>query len=174
MVADRSGGAVQFREVQAYAVWVYGLFAAIGAVVAGLFLTLASPQKWILLCVTVPLLLGTANMMRMETVVDEESVTVRFGWLFGAYRRRIPRVEIALTRPVRYSPLGEYGGWGVRGTMDDSALTARGDRGVRLLLKGGGRVLIGSQQPEALAAALAPERERVASFAPLPPSNGGF
>jgi hypothetical protein len=33
-------------------------------------------------------------------------------------------------------------------------LSARGDRGVRLLLTDGTRLLIGSQQPEELAAAL--------------------
>ena len=55
---------------------------------------------------------------------------------------------------MTYSPLVEYGGWGIRGWGKNVALNARGNRGVRLMLMDGRRVLVGSQRAEELAAAL--------------------
>lgn len=43
----------------------------------------------------------------------------------------------------------------MRGWGENVALNARGDRGVRLMLTDGRRVLVGSQRAEELAAALA-------------------
>jgi hypothetical protein len=49
----------------------------------------------------------------------------------------------------------EYGGWGLRYGGDNGwAYNARGNRGVQLVLQGEKRVLIGSQRPEELLAAL--------------------
>ena len=56
---------------------------------------------------------------------------------------------------VSYRPLADYGGWGIRSGRDgERVLNARGNRGVRLDLADGSRLLIGSQRPEALALAL--------------------
>ena len=51
---------------------------------------------------------------------------------------------------MTYSPLAEYGGWGIKWGRSGLALNARGDRGVRLTLTDGRRVLVGSQRPEEL------------------------
>ena len=54
-----------------------------------------------------------------------------------------------------YRPLADYGGWGVRTGRDgERVLNARGNRGVRLDLSDGTRLLVGSQRPEALAVAI--------------------
>jgi hypothetical protein len=56
---------------------------------------------------------------------------------------------------VTYRPFRDFGGWGIRaGRNGERALCARGDRGVRLELLDGTRLLIGSQTPEALATAI--------------------
>ena len=56
---------------------------------------------------------------------------------------------------VTYRPIADYGFWGIRTGRDgERALIARGNRGVRLELADGTRLLIGSQRPEALAAAM--------------------
>jgi hypothetical protein len=53
---------------------------------------------------------------------------------------------------VQYRPIADHGGWGIRSGRDgERALTARGNRGVRLVLADGTRLLIGSQRPEELA-----------------------
>ena len=56
---------------------------------------------------------------------------------------------------VTYRPIADYGFWGIRSGRDgERALIARGNRGVRLELNDGTKLLIGSQRPEALALAL--------------------
>jgi hypothetical protein len=60
------------------------------------------------------------------------------------------RVEV-----VQYRPIADCGGWGIRiGKDGERVLNARGNRGVRIHLIDGSRILIGSQRPEELALAV--------------------
>ena len=81
-------------------------------------------------------------------------MVVTFGALFPLYRRRIALADIASAEAVTYSPIADYGGWGIKGPSGNSALNARGNRGVRLTLRDGKRLLIGSQKPGVLVEAL--------------------
>ena len=107
-------------------------------------------------------LVGPAQfMLRMTTEVTPTDLRVWFGWS-PSNRRYVDLAAIATVEVVRYRPIRDYGSWGVRlGPDGERAYTARGDRGVRLLLADGTRVLIGSQQPEALARALESSIRRV-------------
>jgi hypothetical protein len=58
---------------------------------------------------------------------------------------------------VTYQPVEDYGGC-IRLTKRGRAYIASGDRGVRLFFAKGGGILIGSQQPERLAQAIAAAR----------------
>jgi hypothetical protein len=58
-----------------------------------------------------------------------------------------------------YSPLREYGGWGIRGPRKRRAYNVSGDEGVQLVLVDGCVVLIGSQRANELADPIAPARE---------------
>lgn len=53
-----------------------------------------------------------------------------------------------------YSPLGEYGDWGIRRGRGGRAYNVKGNRGVRLVLRTGKKVLIGSRYPERLITAI--------------------
>ena len=92
----------------------------------------------------------------MKTEVTPAGVRVWFGW-WPSYTRTIPADQIQAAEVVRYDPMAEYGGWGIRHNPhapNDHALNQVGDRGVRLQLEGGERLLIGSVEPEALAKAI--------------------
>jgi len=65
-------------------------------------------------------------------------------------RRRIPLDDVVALRSVRYRPMRDFGGWGVRGMGKRKAWTARGDRAVELDLTGGRQLLIGSDRPDRL------------------------
>jgi hypothetical protein len=65
-------------------------------------------------------------------------------------RRRVPFAEIVSATSVRYRPIIEFGGWGIRGTRRRRAWTARGDQAVDLELTGGRTLLIGSDRPRRL------------------------
>ncbi|MDG3005071.1 hypothetical protein [Paludisphaera mucosa] len=95
------------------------------------------------------------SVLHMTTEAAADVVTVWYGWV-PIYRRTINLADVKSCEVVRYRPIADYGGWGVRRLADgDRALTARGDRGVRLVLADGSRLLIGSQRPEDLADVLA-------------------
>ena len=140
----------RFEETQSFPLWGYAVLAAGFAAATRGAAGAAAVQK---LAILGPMAL-IANLFSMKTVVDDEALTVTFGWAFPMYRRTIRLSQIRSCEVVTYHPLLEYGGWGIRGWGGNVALNARGNRGVRLELDGGKRVLVGSQRPEALAQAL--------------------
>jgi hypothetical protein len=94
------------------------------------------------------------GVLRMTTEVTPTDLRVWFGWV-PTYRRFVPLGGIQRIEVVSYRPLADYGGWGVRVGRDGvRVLNARGNRGVRLDLADGTKLLIGSQRPEALAVAI--------------------
>jgi hypothetical protein len=48
-----------------------------------------------------------------------------------------------------YSPLGEYGGWGIKYGLGGAGkvYNVRGNQGLQLVFKDGSRLLIGTQKP---------------------------
>jgi hypothetical protein len=87
----------------------------------------------------------------METTLLPEELQLRFG---RRTRFRIPLKNVVRAYYRAYSPINEYGGWGIRTGARGKAFNMRGNEGVQLVLRSGQRVLIGSQRPEELAAAI--------------------
>jgi hypothetical protein len=100
--------------------------------------------------VGLPLFLLSINL---TTEVRSDALYYRFFPLNLTFRRLGPE-DIREYQVRTYSPLREYGGWGIRWGSKGKAYSVSGDRGVELLLLDGRRVLIGSQSPEELAQAL--------------------
>jgi hypothetical protein len=72
--------------------------------------------------------------------------------LQGLWRkRRIPLGDIRSAVEVQYDPAAEYGGYGIRAGQMGLAYIATGNRGVRVELNDGRKVLIGSQRAGELA-----------------------
>jgi hypothetical protein len=90
--------------------------------------------------------------VRLGVKVDAGELSIGMRGLWNV--RKIPVGKIASAHVVTYKPVEDYGGYGIRSTGRDRAYIANGDRGVRLTLVSGGKVLIGSQRPEALAKAV--------------------
>lgn len=91
------------------------------------------------------------NLMKLETTVDQNGVHIRL-WPFS--KRDIPFEEIVSSESRQYSPIKEYGGWGVRHRGSKRAYNASGDMGVELELRDGRIVLVGTQEPEAFISAM--------------------
>jgi hypothetical protein len=108
----------------------------------------------------IPLLFG-----RLAIDVDEKNLTATWGYLNWP-KKMIPLEEIERTEIVDYSPLRQFGGWGIRcGKIDGqptSCYTLRGNRGLLLHLNEDVRInwvrtrrfLLGTQEPEQLQQAL--------------------
>jgi hypothetical protein len=117
-----------FEETQSFPLWTYALMALVLFVVLSLV------------------------TMRQVTRVEPGAVSVRFGFLSST---SIPTSEIRLAEAVKYRPVREYGGWGIRGLGRRRAVSTRGDLGVLLTRNDGTTLLIGSQKPRDLLRALA-------------------
>ena len=150
-----------YREEQLFGWWVYALMAAMIAT-ACYFVSIrheadAARSEPATLAIVVGLTLPaifTLGVLRMTTEVTASRIEVWFGWV-PTYRRAIDAGMIRRAEVVTYRPWADCRGWGVRTGVDgELVLNARGDRGVRLHLADGSRLLIGSQMPEALAAAV--------------------
>lgn len=97
-------------------------------------------------------LLGLFWWMRLEVTVTDAHLRIRF----RPFRAKvIPHDQIAGAEAVTYSPLGEFGGWGLRYRPGFGwAYNISGKQGVIVTLEDGRTMLIGSQRHEELAHAL--------------------
>jgi hypothetical protein len=88
----------------------------------------------------------------LETTVDRDVITVAFHFLWP--KRRIQVSEVRKAEATKYSPLLDYGGYGVRLGFRGWAFNVRGDEGVFVETNDGSRLMIGSQRPKELEAAI--------------------
>lgn len=117
--------------------------------------------NWVAWALTIVFGLGFpvfVAVVRLVTEVRPGSVSVR---LFPFRPRKIPLTHVKAAEIREYSPLREFGGWGIRySRRNGRAYNAYGNQGVQLVLKDEQLVLIGTQQPEQLLAALRTGRMR--------------
>ncbi len=86
----------------------------------------------------------------LRTMVTRRNITVRFG-LFGFRVLSLNIAEIASIEAVEFSPLKDFGGYGIRFNREMKAYYLRGNRGVKLAVANGKKYLLGSDEPETLA-----------------------
>lgn len=82
--------------------------------------------------------------------VDRTGVSLHLG-AAPVLRRRVAFDEILSVEVVRYRPLRDFGGWGIRGWGKTRAWTARGSQAVLLHLTEGRELYVGSDVPHRLA-----------------------
>lgn len=87
--------------------------------------------------------------LKLRTEVRQDGLYVRF-YPFHLSFRHYPYTNINIYRVRKYSPIREYGGWGIRYGRKGMAYNVRGNRGVELEFNDGKSLLIGSQEPEEL------------------------
>lgn len=64
--------------------------------------------------------------------------------------KRIAYAEVRALESVRYGPIKDFGGWGLRGSSAKQAWTARGDQAVVFHLLDGRDIYVGSDNPHRL------------------------
>ena len=90
---------------------------------------------------------------RLDVTLTRDRLDVNF---FPFRHKRIPLADILSAQPRTFSPLAEYGGWGLRWSVlgNGWGYFLRGNRGVQLVLRDRSKMLVGSQQPDQLSAAI--------------------
>ena len=151
-------GQPDFEEVQRFChpgVWAlvavpvgFAWFAAIWQVILGNRFGDNPAPDWVLVAVWAVagvLLPCWLLALRLVTRVDEQGVDVRFRPPLGG--RRFALGDIERCEQVRYLPIREFSGWGIRWGR-------RGDVVVEITLRQGYRFAVGSRRPDALEGAI--------------------
>ena len=93
-------------------------------------------------------------LLKLQTEVRPDGIYVRF-FPFHIHFKRFAREDLSEYYARQYKPIREYGGWGIRYSIRNGrAYNVRGNKGVQLVLSTGKKLLIGSQNPEQLEAAI--------------------
>lgn len=144
--------AAGFSEIQGPSWWVWLVLLLAGGF--PLMFMLQGAAVWPTILPTLLCLLIAVLFMPLRTSLSRGRLRVSYG-LASLLTWTFPLDEVQQAESVRYRPLREYLGWGIRRGFDGSrCLTMRGNRGVMLQLANGKRFLVGSQRPEELAASL--------------------
>lgn len=90
--------------------------------------------------------------IKLVTIITSAGIHIQFSPLVNRQYYSWADIDEVLIRT--YDPIIEYGGWGVRIGPNGTAFNTSGNTGLQLILKNKKRVLIGTQQPQLLAAVL--------------------
>jgi hypothetical protein len=174
------GQATLFREEQRFGqLWIWALVGLmlIGTLVLfgqGAYQQLVLGEPWgdnpmsdrgllITAIATAAITIGVFVLLlgaKLIVEVREDGLFVRFR-PFHLRPRQIPLAQVVGHRALKYRPIREYGGWGLRYGSGGRAYNVSGDRGVRIDFADGKHLLLGSRRPDELAAAIGALREAV-------------
>lgn len=152
---------IHYEERTSWAGWVHlliiGLFLGIPVFVllpealgegTGEMPAIPASALFLLLLVFPALLYAFLGQLRVR--VTDRGVEAAWG-LSEVLRKQFPYEEIVDAEAVTYSPLREFGGWGIRiGLGKKRAWTTRGNRALVLHLTDDTRFYLGSEKPERL------------------------
>ncbi len=85
--------------------------------------------------------------LKLETVIKADGIYVRF-LPFQLRFKYYSWDKITKSYVRQYNPVGEYGGWGIRGLGKNRALNISGDMGIQLVTKDGLKILIGTNKAD--------------------------
>ncbi len=85
----------------------------------------------------------------LRTIVKSDGIEIRYFPFHRKYKKFLLS-EIAEYKIRKYSPLLEYGGWGIRWGFSPRgiAYNVYGNMGIQLIFKDGKKILIGTQKPQ--------------------------
>ena len=95
-------------------------------------------------------------IFKLSTRIDEKGIHYQF-FPFHFSMKTLLWSEITKAEVRTYDPIGEYGGWGLRYSFNKkkgNAVNVSGDIGIQLTLKNGKKLLIGTQNKEAVSRVL--------------------
>lgn len=91
--------------------------------------------------------------LKLETQIKSDGVYVRFFPFHIRYRKHEwNQIEKMYLRD--YSPIREYGGWGIRGFAKNRALNISGKTGLQIEFVNGSKLLIGTQKADEMSVLL--------------------
>ncbi len=95
------------------------------------------------------LLVVSFRIMNLKTEITNDRIYFYF-FPFHTKKHFYDLADIRKMEVVKYRPILDYGGWGVRGFGSNKAFSVKGNKGLKIIFKNGDIRLIGTQKPEEL------------------------
>ena len=105
---------------------------------------------YVLIGISIPLMF---YFFELRTFVTSEGLSFQF-FPFHLKKHLIKIEEIEKIEALKYKPLGDYGGWGIRYGFKGKAYNVSGNLGVKVHLSNGRNILFGSLKYKDLEQAL--------------------
>lgn len=93
--------------------------------------------------------------LTLKTIIDDEGVHYRFS-PFQKKGKVIKLADILRYEVKEYSPIKDYGGWGIRWGLgkNGTAYNVSGNKGVLFEMKNNKRFMLGTQHPDSIGSAM--------------------
>ena len=138
-----------FEEEQSFdQIWIWALMGI--ELLVLLIPLILTAQPWWTLGLGVGVMVLTMSLLasfKLYSRIDSSGVHYRmkpFHWK----EQTIPWEDIDQIYVRKYSPIVEYGGWGIRFGRNGRAYNVKGNYGIQVVKKDGKRMLLGTQHPE--------------------------
>lgn len=144
----------RFNQWWLYAIYIMVLIVLITAIYKNSdgFTNFHSPLLVLLLLAgTIPM--AVILYKQLETRIDSEGIRVKFSPL-GFSEKFFSWKEIEDCYVRKYSPVAEYGGWGIRSLGKKKAYNVSGNLGIQIVTRDKKRFLIGTRKPDAARAVI--------------------
>lgn len=144
-----SDAQTEYHEVQSFdQVWLWAIL-GIELLVVMIPLILTGQGLWPIIVAIGAMVLSMALLgsLRLTTRMDAEGVHYRMR-VFHWKEQTIPWDDIDQIYVRKYSPIAEYGGWGIRFGRGGRAYNVSGNHGIQIVRKNGKRILIGTRRPD--------------------------
>jgi hypothetical protein len=144
---------ILFRERQRFSQWWFWLVMIIACSSQGavLFVLLKSNNFHPAALVGIgvfALVIVLLLISRLDTTIEKDGIHVQF-FPFHFSERHYEWHQLTRCYVRKYSPIGEFGGWGLRGiSKRKRAWNVSGNMGIQLEMQDGAKLLIGTNKPE--------------------------
>jgi len=147
---------IAFRESQSMRQWwLWAFVLGVQAISFTLVFREEGISTGILLWIIFPMfgINGLLYFAKLVTEVREAGIYLRFipfhfKWV------KIDYTNIEQYESIKYNPIRDYGGWGIKWGREGKAYNISGNLGVNLMLNDGKRIMIGSQRPDQMVEAI--------------------
>jgi len=140
-----------FEEKQKFTQWwLWVILLSFPIISVGPFDDNEINMYYVLIGLAIPLLF---YLFELRIKVNNDGLHYQF-FPFHLKFNTIKMDEIESFKAMEYSPLKEYGGWGIKYGFKGKAYNVSGKKGVKIFLKTGANIMFGSQKHKELAKAL--------------------
>ena len=133
----------QFRQIWVWLILLLVEFALLFTILSGMINLLVS-----IIIISIGFgFIWLLYRMKLITIINEDGINIIFAPFTNFI---IPFNKIKKYQIRQYRPIIEYGGWGIRYSKFGKAYNVSGKIGLQIELSNGKRLLIGTQNPDAL------------------------